>query len=212
MSSAHDDGQFSVVGSEHIHSGYAFKVRVDQVRMPDGEIVRRDIVDHVGAVAVLAIDEDDYVTMVRQYRPAVGTHLIELPAGLLDLAGEPALDTAKRELYEEAALTAEHWQTLVDLHTSPGMTNEAIRIYLARGLAPVPESERFEAEHEERTMQVQRQPLSELVDMVFAGDLTNGPAVAAVLAADGLRRRGWTGLRPADAPWPARPDRVPNPA
>ncbi len=206
------DGDFSVVGSEHIYSGYAFEVRVDQVRMPDGDVARRDIIDHVGAVAVLAIDEDDRVTTVRQYRPAVGTHLIELPAGLLDLAGEPALDTAKRELYEEASTTATDWAVLIDLHTSPGMTNEAIRVYLARGLAPVPAADRYVTEHEERTMEVQSFPLSDLVERALAGEVTNGPAVAAIMAASVARGRGWTGLRSAEAAWPAKPDRVPNPA
>ena len=206
------DQDFSVVGSEHIYSGYAFEVRVDQVRMPDGKVARRDVIDHIGAVAILAIDDDANVTIVDQYRPAVGTHLLELPAGLLDQAGEPALDSAKRELYEEASLTAEHWQTLVDLHTSPGMSNEAIRIYLAQGLSAVPEDERYEPEHEERTMQVRTYPLAELVELALAGTITNGPAVAAIFAAEAARSAGWPPLRPADAPWPARPDRVPDSA
>ncbi|HEX2902665.1 MAG TPA: NUDIX hydrolase [Jatrophihabitans sp.] len=212
MSSASEDGRFSVVGSEHVHSGYAFDVRVDQVRMPDGAVAARDVIDHIGAVGVLAMDEDDHVVLVRQYRPAIGIHLTELPAGLLDQAGEPALQTAQRELREEAALAAAHWQTLVDMYTSPGMSNEAIRIYLARGLSPAADLGGFEAEHEERTMQVLRQPLHVLVGMVLAGDITNGPAVAAIMAAEVARRDGWTGLRSATAPWPARPDRVPDPA
>jgi len=206
------DGDFSVVESEHIYSGYAFEVRVDQVRMPDGVIARRDIIDHVGAVAVLAIDDEANVVTVRQYRPAVGTHLIELPAGLLDQAGEPALDSARRELYEEASITATDWQVLIDLHTSPGMSNEAIRVYLARGLAPVPEADRYVPEHEERTMEVRTYPLPELMKMALAGEITNGPAVAAIMAAEVARAQGWAGLRPADAPWPAKPDRVPDPA
>ena len=204
------DAAFSVLGSRQVFSGHAFTVRVDQVRMPDGGVAERDIIAHVGAVGVLALDPEDNVTMVRQYRPAVGEHLLELPAGLLDVAGEPALDSAKRELYEEAGLVAEDWQVLVDLHTSPGMSDESIRIYLARRLSEVPEAERFQAEHEESTMTVCRYPLDELVAMALGGSLTNGPAVAGVLAAHLARSQGWSGLRPVTAPWPGRPDRAPS--
>ncbi|MEO9236642.1 MAG: NUDIX hydrolase, partial [Jatrophihabitantaceae bacterium] len=205
MSGSAASPAFDVVSSEHIFSGYAFEVRADQVRMPEGTIAKRDVVDHIGAVAVLAIDSADQVTMVWQYRHPVGQELLELPAGLLDVAGEPALDSAKRELYEEASLTATDWQVLIDLHTSPGMTSEAIRVYLARGLSEVPEQQRYAAEHEELSMTVQRHPLSRLVAMALAGELTNGPAVAAVLAAQAARAAGWAGLRSVDAPWPARP-------
>jgi ADP-ribose pyrophosphatase len=201
---------FPVRESRQVFSGHAFDVRVDQVEMPDGRVAARDIIAHVGAVGVLALDPEDNVTMVRQYRPAVRSHLLELPAGLLDVAGEPALDTAKRELYEEAGLVAEDWQVLIDPYTSPGMSDESIRIYLARRLSAVPEAERFQAEHEESTMTVQSYPLDELVEMALAGSLTNGPAVAGVLAAYAARSRGWTGLRPVPAPWPAQPDRVPS--
>jgi 8-oxo-dGDP phosphatase len=204
------DAEFSVLRSRHVFSGHAFEVRVDEIRMPDGSVADRDIIAHLGAVGVLALDPDDNVTIVRQYRPAVREHLLELPAGLLDVAGEPALDTAKRELYEEAGLAAEDWQVLIDLHTSPGMSDESIRIYLARGLSTVPEADRFQAEHEESTMTVRTYPLDDLVAMALAGALTNGPAVAAVLAAHATRANGWTGLRPVTAPWPGRPDRVPG--
>jgi len=204
------DAEFAVVGSRHVFSGHAFEVRVDQVEMPDGSVAERDIIAHLGAVGVLALDPDDNVTIVRQYRPAVRQHLLELPAGLLDIAGESALQTAKRELYEEAGLTAEDWQVLIDLHTSPGMSDECIRIYLARRLAAVPDADRFSAEHGESTMTVCSFPLDELVGMALAGSLTNGPAVSAVLAAHAARSSGWAGLRPVTAPWPGRPDRVPD--
>ena len=126
--------------------------------------------------------------MVEQYRPAVGTHLLELPAGLLDLAGEPALDSAKRELYEEASLTAEHWQTLMDLHTSPGMSNEAIRIYLARGLSRGPRGRAVRAgargTHHDRCGPIRWPSWS---SWPWPARLTNGPAVAAIFAAEAAR-------------------------
>jgi 8-oxo-dGTP pyrophosphatase MutT (NUDIX family) len=200
--------RFEVLSSRHVFHGYAFDVRTDQVRMPEGTVAARDVVEHLGAVAVLAIDTEDRVCLVNQYRHPVGRNLLELPAGLLDVAGEPAWDTARRELFEEAALRATDWQVLVDLYTSPGTTSEAIRVYLARGLTEVPAAERHAAEHEELVMTIERYPLSQLVSMALAGELTNAPAVSAVLAAEVARASGWTGLRPVTAPWPAKPDRV----
>jgi ADP-ribose pyrophosphatase len=130
-----------------------------------------------------------------------------LPAGLLDVAGEPALAAAERELAEEAALTADEWHVLLDLLVSPGVSSEAIRLYLARGLHDVPASDRFEPEHEELTLAVTRVPLAEARLRVLAGEITNAAAAAGILAASLGAADGWTGLRPADAPWPARPGR-----
>jgi ADP-ribose pyrophosphatase len=110
-------------------------------------------------------------------------------------------------LYEEAAITANEWWVLVDLHTSPGMTDEAIRIYLARDLVQVPPGHRFVPEHEEVAMTVERHDLDELTQLALAGELTNGPAVAGVLAAQAARARNWVDLRPADSVWAARPTR-----
>lgn len=197
--------RFSVLSSEDHYRGWVIDVHTDVVQMPDGSVAKRDVISHPGAVAVLALDADDNIVMVRQYRHPVRDLLLELPAGLLDVAGEPALDAAQRELFEEAALTADAWWVLLDLYTSPGMTDEAIRIFLARGLHPVPEADRFTAEHEEVTMTVERHSLDVLTAMALAGDLTNGPAAAGVLAAHAARSQAWTPLRPADAPWPARP-------
>ncbi|UQX90120.1 NUDIX hydrolase [Jatrophihabitans telluris] len=202
-----DASDFRVVERTEHYSGYVIDVRTDSVRMPDGTIGRRDVIAHPGAVAVVAIGGDGQVVMVRQYRHPVGEFLLELPAGLLDVGGEPALEAAQRELFEEAALTAARWDVLVDLYTSPGMTDEAIRIFLARDLSPVPESDRFTAEHEEMTMTVERFTLPELVAQIFAGHVTNGPAVAGILAASVSAGGGWADLRPADSAWPARPQR-----
>jgi 8-oxo-dGTP pyrophosphatase MutT (NUDIX family) len=204
------DPQFTVVGSQHHYRGWVIDVHTDEVQMPDGTISKRDVVEHPGAVAVLALDDDDNVVMVRQYRHPVRAHLLELPAGLLDIDGEDALTAAKRELHEEAAITARQWWVLLDLHTSPGMTSEAIRVYLARGLISVPDEERYAAEGEEITMTVELLHLDQAVALAMAGALTNGPAVAAVLAAEYARSQSWAGLRPADSPWAARPDRTPR--
>jgi 8-oxo-dGTP pyrophosphatase MutT (NUDIX family) len=202
-----DRHRFEVLSSRQRFAGAVFDVRTDAVRMPDGSVADRDVVSHPGAVAILALDEAGNVVTVRQYRHAVGQELLELPAGLLDVEGEPALAGARRELAEEAALAAGEWAVLLDMYNSSGMSDEAIRVYLARELTDIADSD-FAPEHEEISMTVERHPLDELVRMALAGELVNATAVAGVLAARTARADGWTGLRPADAPWPARPDRA----
>ncbi len=199
--------QYRVLRSDTVFRGRVITLRTDDVQMSDGSVSRREVVEHPGAVAVVAIDEHDNVVLVHQYRHPVRGYLYELPAGLLDVAGESALDAAKRELFEEAALSAQRWDVLLDIYSSPGMTDEAIRIYLARELADIAPSERFIAEHEEITMTVSRVSLTEVVEHALAGKLTNACAVAGVLAADAARRSDWSALRSATSPWPARPDR-----
>ena len=196
---------YEVVGSESKYRGALINVRVDDVRMSDGSVAKREVVDHPGAVAIVALDDDGKIVLVNQYRPAIGAQLDELPAGLLDVANESALDAAKRELAEETGLVADEWHVLLDLHPSPGISTEANRVFLARGLSA--SAEKFEPEHEEQTMTVSREPLAEAVRRVLTGGITNAAAVAGILAAVHGRATGWRDLRPADARWPARPQR-----
>lgn len=196
---------YPVVSTEVLLRGRILSVRRDHVQMSDGSVADREIVEHPGAVGILALDENGEVLLVNQYRHAVGERLDELPAGLLDVADESALDAAKRELAEEAFVTAADWHVLLDLHPSPGFSDEAIRVYLARELSAVAEADRFEPEHEEITMTVERVPLAEAVRRALDGSMTNAAAVAGVLAASRHQASGWSALRPADAPWPARP-------
>lgn len=184
--------------------GAVFSVLTDEVRMPDGRYVDRDYATHVGAVGAVAVDEQDRVVLVRQYRHAVGGYLWELPAGLIDVAGEDLADAAARELAEEADLVAGHWQFLVDAHTSPGYSNEVIRLYLARELTEVPEADRYEREGEEAELTVRRVPLDEAAAMAFRGEITNAACLVGVLAAVRLRDTGWPATRPADTPLPRR--------
>lgn len=196
---------YDVVGSDVKFRGSLISVRVDDVRMSDGTVAQREVVTHPGAVAIAALDDKGQIVLVNQYRSAVGAHLDELPAGLLDVEGESALDAAKRELAEEARLVADEWNVLLDLYASPGISNEALRVYLARGLSPATED--YEPEHEEQTMTVNREPLAEAVRRVLSGGITNAASVAGILAVVHGRATGWRDLRPADARWPARPDR-----
>lgn len=195
---------YEVVSSERLAQGKVIAVRRDHLRMDDGTEFAREIVEHPGAVGVVALDEDGRVLLVNQYRHPVRGRLDELPAGLLDKDGEPALEAAKRELAEEAHVQAEQWHVLVDLHPSPGMSDEAIRIYLARGISPA-EDDDFDPEHEEVELTVERVPLPDALARAMRGELTNAAAVAGLLAAAQAEASDWAGLRPADAPWPARP-------
>ncbi|MGX4655254.1 NUDIX domain-containing protein [Micromonospora sp. SCSIO 07396] len=182
------------------YTGRIFTVVTDEVTMPGGGTATRDYARHVGAVAVVALDDAGQVVLVRQYRQPVGRHLWELPAGLMDVAGEDLPVAAARELTEEADLTAARWDLLVDVHTSPGFSDEVVRVFLARELAEVPVGQRHERHDEEADLQVVRIDLDEAVGMALAGEITNGPCVAGLLAAARARDAGWSVLRRADTP------------
>ncbi|MFE3035545.1 NUDIX domain-containing protein [Streptomyces canus] len=185
--------------------GNKTSVRTDEVVMPDGSVVNRDYQVHPGSVGVLALDDEDRVLLIRQYRHPVRQKLWEIPAGLLDVPGENPLHAAQRELYEEAHVKAEDWRVLTDVYTSPGGCDEAIRIFLARGLSEA-DGERFEVEHEEIDLEYARVPVAELVRGVLAGELHNNCLVVGVLSLVAARASGGLdGLRSAEAEWPARP-------
>ncbi len=200
-----EPSSYGVVSTTEHFTGRVISVYTDEVQMPDGAIAARDIVRHPGAVGVLALDEQDRVLLVKQYRHAVRRQLWEPPAGLLDVAGERAELTAARELYEEAGYRADRWHVLADYYTTPGMCDEALRLFLARDLTPVGDHERHVGEHEEADMPVSWVPLDEAVDLVLSGRLHNPTAVVGILAAAAARAGGWSSLRPADVPWPERP-------
>ncbi|HIZ99175.1 MAG TPA: NUDIX hydrolase [Candidatus Janibacter merdipullorum] len=193
-----------VTDSEVVFDGAIWDVRRETFDL-EGERLVREIIDHPGAVAVLALDEQDRVVLIRQYRHPISSREWEIPAGLLDIAGEDPLVAAQRELAEEADLVAEHWALLVDYFSSPGGMNEALRIYLARGLTPVPEDERHEREGEEAHIVRRTAALDEVVEAVLAGHLHNSTLLVAALAAQRMREGDWTALRPAGSPWPGHP-------
>ena len=193
-----------VVETRLAFEGRVWDVRTDEVDLGEAGVVTRDYLDHTGAVAILALDDEDRAVVLQQYRHPVGAFDWEIPAGLLDVDGEPPHLTAQRELYEEADLTASEWSTLVDHWASPGGSSEALRIFLARGLAEVPEADRHDRTGEELGMPQRRVPLDDLGSGVLEGRLHSPTLVIAVLAAAAFRARGWQGLRAADAPWPER--------
>lgn len=198
---ADEVGGAPVVSSVVLHRGRIWDLASDDVELPGGQVVVREYVQHPGAVAVIALDDDDRVLLLRQYRHPVRSFLWEPPAGLLDAEGEALRDAAARELAEEADLRAERWAVLADYYTSPGSSDEAIRIFLARGLSPVPEHERHERQDEERDMEVAWVPLDDAVLAALGGGVHNPSAVVGILAAAQARAIGWVTLRPLEAPW-----------
>ncbi|MEV5281899.1 NUDIX hydrolase [Streptomyces sp. NPDC051994] len=196
---------WQVVASATPFTGHKTGVRTDDVVMPDGSVHQRDYQVHPGSVAVLALDDEGRVLVLRQYRHPVRQRLWEIPAGLLDVPGENPLHAAQRELYEEAHVKAEQWHVLSDVYTSPGGSDEAVRIFLARNISEA-DGERFEVAEEEADMELARVPLGDLVRGVLAGELHNNCLAVGVLAlAAALNGEGVEALRPAGAPWPARP-------
>jgi ADP-ribose pyrophosphatase len=197
--------QWPVVEHRLLASGAVTDFVEDSVRTPDGEVMRRQYTLHPGAVGVIALDDDDRIAVVLQYRHPVAHRLVEPPAGLLDQDNEVFLVGAQRELAEEAGLAASDWRVLVDLFTSPGASQESVRIYLARGLSVVARPDGFEPESEEASMEVAWADRAELVDAILAGRLQNPVMVSGVLALEAAIASGrLERLRPAHAPWPSR--------
>ena len=190
--------EYRVLGSETVFYGRVISLRRDTVAMPGGGDSVREVVAHPGAVAVVAVDDEGRVVLLRQYRHPVGDYLWELPAGLRDADGEPPLETAKRELAEEAQLAAGRWSLLTTHLSSPGFSDELVLVYLAEGLSDVALPDGFTVEHEELDMTIERVPLADAVQRVFDGDIRNAAAVVGLLAAAQARAAG-PRLRPVDA-------------
>lgn len=201
MSSPHE---FAVSDSETVYVGRVLAVRLDHVVMPGGRVAQREIVEHPGAVAIVPLHDDASVVMIDQYRHAVGRRLRELPAGLLDTPGEDPVATARRELVEEVGCTAQDWSVLVDVVSSPGFSDEAVRVFLARGLTEI--GRPAGGDDEEADLSVVRVPLADAVREVLAGEIVNASTVAGLLAAQAVLA-GTAQPRPVDASWPDRPTR-----
>ena len=193
-----------VLDRKILHEGYVFDLVSDRVDLGEAGEVTREYIDHPGAVAIIALNEHDEVLLVRQYRHPVRAFLWEPPAGLLDIAGEPAHIGAARELFEEADLHADTWNVLTDYFTTPGGNNEALRVFLARNVHEVPVAERHVREAEEMGMPSRWVPLDECVTLVLGGHIHNPSAVVGILAAAAARALNWSTLRPVDADWPYR--------
>jgi ADP-ribose pyrophosphatase len=179
-----------------IHHGKVFDVVADRVDLGGNAPVVREYTTHPGAVAVIALDDEDRVLLLSQYRHPVRRVLWEPPAGLLDVAGEPEVEAARRELAEEADLVAGRWWRLTSFFTSAGASDERISVFLARDLTPVADAALFQREDEEADMVSVWVPLDEAVARVLDGSLESPTAVVGVLAAAAARALGWSTLEP----------------
>ena len=191
-----------VVRSDVVYDGRVWDIRSETFLL-DGHEITRDFMDHTGAVAVLALDERDRVLLIKQYRHPIRMRDWELPAGLLDIRGESPLTAAQRELAEEVDLQAETWHLLTEFMTSPGGSNEVLRVYLARGVSAAPQV--FDRTEEEAGIELRWVPLDDVVDAVLSRELQNSILAIAALSAQAGRARGWTTLGDPSAAWPRHP-------
>jgi ADP-ribose pyrophosphatase len=187
-----------VAGTDEHFRNWLVSVRTDKVTMPDGHQAERTVITHIGAVAILALDEQDRVLMIRQYRHPVARELWEIPAGLRDVSGESLADTARRELLEETGHVARDWRVLVDSYSSPGIISERMRIFLARGLEAADSG--YERQGEEKFLRTAWVPLADAVAAALAGKLHNGATIQGILAGYAASSGGYTALRAVDAP------------
>ncbi|MBX3093590.1 MAG: NUDIX hydrolase [Cryobacterium sp.] len=181
-----------VLESEVVFDGAVWHVRRDRFRFGNDELVR-DYVEHPGAVAVLAVDDDDRVVLITQYRHASGIWFWELPAGLRDVADEPLLDTAKRELAEEADLRASSWDSLIDYFPSTGGSSEHVAIFRASDIESTGET--FDRQGEEAELEVHRVPFADVLEACRDGRMRDGLTVTAVLAEHARRTANGHGGR-----------------
>ncbi|MDO8107488.1 NUDIX hydrolase [Isoptericola sp. b441] len=190
--------RYPVLESRTLGSGHKFGLDQDVVDLGPGGRVSREYLTHPGSVAVLVLDEDERVLLIRQYRHPVRGELWELPAGLRDEPGEPAVRTAARELAEETDLSAARWWRLVDFYASPGCSDEQVEVFLARDLRRVPDGERHERRAEELGIEPIWVPLAEAVTAVRERRVRNPAAVAGILAVAMASADGWQGLDPVE--------------
>jgi ADP-ribose pyrophosphatase len=173
-----------ILSTESVYEGRVLKVRVDTVRTPDGQTARWDVIEHPGSVSIVPIGADDRVLLVRQYRPAVGETLLEIPAGTLE-AGELPQATAHRELREEIGMRAARLRAIGSYFLVPGYSSELMHAYVATGLNPAPLPQ-----DADENISVVAIPFAELVAQVSRGELRDAKTVAAVLLVARYRGTG----------------------
>jgi len=160
--------------SREIFAGRIVHLRVDTVELPDGQQSTREVVEHAGAVAVVALDEADNIILVKQYRKPIERVLMEIPAGTLE-EGEDPLECARRELEEETGYNALHWEKILSYYSTPGFTDELLHVYLATGLtggSPNPDSDEF--------VEMVRLPLTEAYKLIFSGQIADGKSIIGI--------------------------------
>lgn len=180
-------GWFETIDSELRYEGHTAKVRLDRIRMPDGDVAEREVVEHYDAVGIVPIMDDGTVVLLRQYRQPFQSYMLEIPAGKLDLEGETIEEAAQRELREETGLRAERLERLGAFRNSAGWTNEVTHLYLATQLLP-DQPEDFQPKAEEADMEIVRLPFGEAVKEAHAGSIVDAKTLIGLLLAFERRR------------------------
>jgi len=165
------------ISTRRVYEGRVVSLRVDRVRLLDGRVTDREIVEHGGAVGVVALHDDGDVLLVRQFRSALGMQLLEIPAGTLG-ADEDVRACAFRELHEETGYSAQQMEPLYAFYSSPGFSNERIWLFLATGLSPG--SQNVESDE---LIEVVKVPLERALEMVAAGEICDGKSILGIVAA-----------------------------
>jgi 8-oxo-dGTP pyrophosphatase MutT (NUDIX family) len=186
---ADSEQSWPVARSTTIHDTPYIGLRSDTIVDPSGEEHVRAVVTPNGAVAVVALDDDDRLLLVEQYRHPQQRRLLELPAGTLDIEGEEPIDAARRELAEEADVVADTWRPLLTLAMTPGHSTERIEVFVATGVSAVGHADRTTREAEEADMAQWWMPFGDAVDAALAGRISDAKTVAAILAVQVSRSR-----------------------
>jgi len=175
-----EEPPFRLLAEDVVYESRLLRVARGRFSAPDGSEFERDVVHHPGWVAVVPVTDDGHVVCVRQYRAAVGTWMLEVPAGIRDVHGEPAEVTARRELAEEAGLSADRMELAATIHNSPGFADEQGSVFLATGLTEVPTDRQGVEEHH---MTIVRVPLADAARLVASGEITDAKTVIGLLLA-----------------------------
>lgn len=175
---------FRTVASRHLYRGFS-SVRIDEIDGPDGSFAR-EVVEHPDAVAVVALDAEGRVALVRQYRHPLGTELVEIPAGTLDVPGESPEEAAHRELAEEVGLATDALVPLGTLWNSAGWSDERTHLFLARATSTVDAPEGYVAEGEEAAMSIEWRPLTSLLEEVRDGTIEDAKTAVGIVRAAAL--------------------------
>ncbi len=162
------------IDSQDIFQGRIINLRIDRVVLPDGNESTREIVEHPGAVAIVAIDENQNIWMVKQYRKAVEEILMEIPAGTLE-KGEDPLECAKRELAEETGLKAQKWESILSYYSAPGFVTEKLHLFLATGF-----TEGDKHTDQDEFLYTVKLPLAEAYEAIFSGDIKDGKSIIGI--------------------------------
>lgn len=186
MSATDGAAPFRRLDERVVHRGHVITVAVERFEAPDGSTFERDVVHHPGAVGVVPLHDDGTVVLVRQFRAPLGRSLLEIPAGVRDVAGEAPERTAARELAEEVGLAAERYDRLALFHNSVGWCDEHVHVFLATGLSPVPDDRQGIEEHH---MDIVRLPLADAPALIAAEEITDAKTVIGLTLALARRPR-----------------------